>query len=170
MYHHQHVLHVLAKHICLYYVECRSRQYSSSELLCRCKCWTDLRWVCWTCFIKLGFSSKFLHGWATLSQIGWEQQSLHHGITWIAVICLQLRLFDFSVAWLVSSCIPWNSSRIYFFYLWNSAQCHAIAASKYWALVTAYMLILSLAIIFLAVQLAKMNVSLFGFMAGRLVQ
>jgi hypothetical protein len=47
---------------------------------------------------------------------------------------------------------------------------HAIAAAKRWALVTAYVLILSIAVIFLAVQLSKMNVSLLGFMAGRLVQ
>ncbi len=50
----------------------------------------------------------------------------------------------------------------------HSAPRSARAAISYWALVNSYGFIRSLAIIFLAVQLPKVNVSLFGFVSGRL--
>ncbi len=50
----------------------------------------------------------------------------------------------------------------------HSAQSSARAPISNWALVNSYGFIQSLAIIFLAVQLPKVNVSLFGFVAGRL--
>jgi hypothetical protein len=50
----------------------------------------------------------------------------------------------------------------------HSALCLAVAVIGNWALVNTYVFILSLAVIFLTGQLPKMNVSLLGFVAGRL--
>jgi hypothetical protein len=50
----------------------------------------------------------------------------------------------------------------------HSAPRSARAAISQWALINSYGFIGSLAIIFLAVQLPKVNVSLFGFVAGSL--
>jgi hypothetical protein len=50
----------------------------------------------------------------------------------------------------------------------HSAPSSARAAISHWALVNTYVFIRSLAVIFLTGQLPKMNVSLLGFVAGRL--